>query len=329
MISLLALVAAITCLLASGFYSGSEMGLYCLNRLRLRIEADRDRDPRSCRLLQLDRHRQETVLAILLGTNLANYLLTFATTIIMVEWVRVVEHRVELVTAAVLSPIIFVLGDVVPKNWYQAQPNRLMRGSSLVLSATVELFRRTGILRALRLVMRASARLAGQSDAETWAGGRAEVVGLLREGAAEGAMTGEQAGIVERVMNLSSLRVGSIMVPRHRVVSVPSDAGRHDLTRIVQHSNYSRLPVMAGDRARVVGIVNVYDVLADVAAPGVRTWMTHVVSIPASSSVSAALVQLKRGHTNMAIVTDPRRGYVGIITLKDVIEQIFGDLPAW
>jgi len=329
MTTVLWLAIAVFFLAASGFYSGSEMGLYCLNRVRLRLRAERPdaRDARS--LSRLADRQQETVLGILLGTNLANYLLTVATAALLAGALGIQGNRAEFYTAAILSPLIFVLGDVVPKNWFQIEADRLMYKSAGPLRLTIALFRATGILRLLRAVTRASARLAGHDERGEWHGPRGEVIGLLREGAAEGALTEEQARIVERVMNLSTVRVGAILVPRRQVAAVPIDADRRRFEQIVRGHNYSRMPVVDRDRRTVLGIVNVYDVLADETGSGPRAWMREPITITARDSAASALVQLQRARATMAIVTDPHRGFVGIVTLKDVVEEIFGELPAW
>lgn len=329
MTALLWLIAAIFFTAAGGFYSGSEMGLYCVNRVRLRLRAEQTDARDARRLSRLVHRQQETVLGILLGTNLANYLLTVATATLLAGAAGIQPHHVEFYTAAILSPLIFVIGDVVPKNCYQIKADRLMYRSALPLRATVLFFRATGVLWLLHGVTRLGARLAGHDEREEWREPRAEVVGLLREGAAEGALTEDQARIVERVMRLSTVRVGTIMVPRRHVAAVPVDADRGRFEQIVRGHNYSRMPVLARDRRSIVGIVNVYDVLADETDTGVETRMHTPVTIHARDSAASALVQLRRAPATMAIVTDPRRGFVGIVTLKDVIEEIFGELPAW
>lgn len=323
------LLAAAGCTIASGFYSGSEMGLYCLNRIRLRLRAEQGRDRRASILLGLAQRQQETVLAILLGTNLANYLAAVAVSALLVRAFGLHGNRVEVYTALILSPLIFVLGDVVPKNWFQIDADRLMQRSALVLQASVALFRVTGLLWLLHGMTRLGASLAGFGQRDEWRGPRGEVLGLLREGAAEGALTQEQARMVERVMNLSSVRVGSIMIPRRRVAAVSVDTDRLTFLRLAREHHYSRMPVLDRDRRRVLGIVKVADVLADETAGSVLAWTQPPVTLLASDSASSALVQLQRAQATMAIVTDPRHGFVGIVTLKDVVEEIFGELPAW
>ena len=83
------------------------------------------------------------------------------------------------------------------------------------------------------------------------------------------------------------------------------------------------------DRRSVVGIVFVNEVLVDERARGVEPFMRAPLIIPARESASNALIQMRQAKAAMAVVTDPRRGFVGIITLKDIVEEIFGELSAW
>ena len=108
------LAAAVLFLLASGFYSGTEMGLYCVNRIRLRLRAEAAGASDARTLLGLVQCQQETVLAILLGTNLANYLLTASTAALLASAAFVSPGRVEFYTAAILSPVWTTEKDPAP-----------------------------------------------------------------------------------------------------------------------------------------------------------------------------------------------------------------------
>lgn len=316
-------------LLAAGYYSGAEMGLYSLNRLRLRLSAGRSSDPRARALLELSEHRERTVLAILLTQNVMNYLLTVATISLIVEATGMAEGSADIYAAIVLSPLTFVFGDVVPKNWFQLQANRLLYPTVLLVQACVAIFKYTGVLWLLESLTRLLAELTGQEDQTQWRGARGEVIGLLRETAATGTLTEEQTRMMERVMNLSSIHVGSIMIPRRHVVDLPAAADRATFERIVERYNYSRLPVLSADRREVVGVVNVYDVLADPSGGPLQGWIQKPLHVRADASATQAMLELRKAHEPMGIVIDRRRGYVGILTLKDLVEEIFGELAAW
>lgn len=324
---LLGLLATLAALAAAGFFSGSEMGLYCINRVRLRLRSERPEASDARALSSLVARLDESVLGILLSQNIANYLLTVAATTLMVSGLSLQSASIEFYSAAVLSPLTFVFGDVVPKNWFRAEADRLMYRSARFLKSVVTLLRMTGILWVLSRLTRVSAWLAGREQDNRIRGPRGEVLGLLREGAAEGALTTEQAEIVERVMNLSSVRVGSIMIPRRRVASAPITANRTQFLRTVRGHSYSRMPVVERDGKTVSGIISVCDVLANDTEAGIQTFMRPPIVLQAQDSAARAIIQLRKANETMAMVNDPRRGFVGIITLKDVIEEIFGEMP--
>jgi putative hemolysin len=147
--------------------------------------------------------------------------------------------------------------------------------------------------------------------------------------AAGGALSEEQTQIVERVLNLSHIQVRTIMIPRRRVVVVPVHADRQQFESIVRGHNYSRMPVLAPDQRTVLGMVRVAEVLSHDDGFDLRKWVQPALSLSGYESAANALVKLQKSGMPMALVTDPRNEFVGIVTLKDVVDEIFGELPAW
>ncbi len=315
--------------LGAAFCSGTEMGLYCVNRLRARLQAEQEPTLRNRALWWVLRHPEDAVVSVLLGNNLVNYLLTVSAAAFAVVVLDLSPDRAEYYMAAVLSPLVFVFGDVVPKNWFRVDSDRLMRTSSPLLAALQAFFRFSGILFLLRLLSRTVGRIMGQGPLKGLDSPRAEVVGLLREGGAEGAITDDQAQIIERVMTLSDVTVGSIMIPLRQVVTVPVDADRAALEQLIEASRHSRLPVVAGSQRGFVGVVDIHDVLAEEGDYPVQRCMRPPLRIPANESAASALVQIQRTEAALAVVTDTGHGDVGILTLKDVMDEIFGELPEW
>jgi putative hemolysin len=320
--------AAVVLLLACAFYSGAEMGVYVLNRVRLRLRAESPSNASARALLSLESNRQESVLAILLWQNICGYLLTVVTST-WLEQAGVPITHVEFYSAIILSPIIFVFGDVVPKNWFRVQADSLMYRGAGFLRASIGLLRTIGLTQLLLALSRRIARLLGIEAEPRWVGARGEVLGLLREGAAEGVLTEEQTQIVERVLNLARVRVRSIMIPRSRVVTVPLDTDRASFERIARSHSFSRMPVLSRERDAVLGIVRVADVLAEPGEGRIAACMHPPITLDASDSATGALVTLQRARQTMAVVLDDHKEFVGIVTLKDVVEEIFGELPAW
>jgi CBS domain containing-hemolysin-like protein len=326
---------ALALLLGIGFCSGCEMGMYCLNRVRLRLLSEGDgaasrREQHNARtLLDLYNHQQESVLAILLWQNVLGYLITVATSMWLTKLAGADETHAEFYSALILTPLIFVFGEVVPKNWFQIEADRLMYPCARVLRAAVVVLHFTGVLWLIQQTSRFTARWLGEDEREDWLGARGEVIGLLREGAAGGALSEEQTQIVERVLNLSHIQVRNIMIPRRRVVVIPAHADRRLFESIVRNHSYSRMPVLAADQRNVLGMVRVAEVLSDEGDFDLRKWLQPAITLSGYESAANTLVKLQQSGTAMAMVADPRNEFIGIVTLKDVVEEIFGELPAW
>ena len=313
----------------SAFYSGAETGVYCLNPVRLRVSAEGG-DTRAQRLERLMRRPEDLVITALLGTNLADYVVTACMTALLLR-AAAAPQWVELYAAALATPLIFVFGALVPKDCFRRQSDRLMPQMSWAVSVSWRVVQATGFTWLLRRLSHALVRWIDPRGAVERADAlpRARTLHLLREGAARGGLTHLQRDLIERVLNLSEIRVRDVMIPRARAAVASVELPRDEFLRIARMAHFSRLPVYRNDPRRIVGIVNVYDVLTDRESRAVAQHIRPPLTLLEQESVSAALVRLQRGREAMAIVQDRAGNCSGILTLKDLVEEIVGDLEVW
>jgi CBS domain containing-hemolysin-like protein len=319
--------------LLSALYSGMETGVYCVNRLRLRVAAQSQ--PAARRMQGLLGDQPGLLSAVLLGNNLANYLapVCLATVFLSVYADASTSergHRAELYTTLILTPVLFILGEVVPKNVFQSRADHLMPRLALLLGVSYRLFRATGVIRLQKFIADFIARRLQREPApEAVIHSRHGMYQMLREGAASGALSQTQAVMLERIHNLESIRVGSVMVPRSRTVMLDENAARADAEAAVRRTTFSRMPVYRGESRRVVGVVHVLDVLA--AEPGTplsRMMLAPVVVSPATPVIEALSI-LQRQRRRMAVVVDNGGHCLGLVTVKDLVEEVVGELAAW
>jgi len=323
------IILAAVFIVASGFYSGSETGAYCINRIRLRLRADTG-DRRAVMLRRLLADEQGLLVSVLIGTNLSNYLTTVCVAYIFTTH-YFAEGRAELYTTLIVAPVIFVFGEVLPKNLYQRHADRLVRGSMWPLVGSYFVCRALGLIGLLKGINRVLIRALSPSetDESELVHPRQEVVALLREGLGHGVLSEQQSLSVERVMRLQHVRVGHAMIPRSRTAVVQLDAGRERLLELIGQHDFSRLPVCTADPRRIVGVVNVYDVLQADAQATVEQLMHPPLRARPEESVMACLVRMQRARQPMAVVETEGGRAVGIVTIKDLVEEIVGELAAW
>ena len=116
------------------------------------------------------------------------------------------------------------------------------------------------------------------------------------------------------------------MIPRNRVSALSAETSRKAFVRIARKTPHALLPVYETNPRRIAGTVSVDGLLQD------ENWrrvgeriQRHVVLRP-HETVAAALTQLQRARVPMAIVTDGTGQMLGIVTLKDLLGEVLGDL---
>ena len=321
-------LAAVAGLAISFVASAVETGSYRLNRIRLRLRADGG-DHRAATLLRLLGDLPGLIISILIVNNVGNYLLTAAVTALVAGWVAGGDVAVQLTATAVATPLLFVFCEVLPKNVFAFAPGERMCRLARPIRAVYWGLYAVGLVPVLKGISTLVLRIARRRGAASPFTPRQRLRALIREGLAEGVITGYQDELAEKVLALRDRTVGDVMIAMRHVAAVPVDVTEARFARELERHSYSRLPVYEKHRGNVVGIVHINDVLArdgfDVAAAMHR----DVVRLPAATTVAAAMVRMRRARAAMAVVADDRDRAVGIVTIKDLVEEIVGDLAAW
>jgi CBS domain containing-hemolysin-like protein len=142
----------------------------------------------------------------------------------------------------------------------------------------------------------------------------------------------EEREMLFNVLRYGALRVDDVMVPRADIVGVPSDIGYSGLIKVFADANHSRMPVYRETLDTVLGMVHVKDALR-VAAEGAEleefklsTIQRPVLFVPPSMKVIDLLAKMRLSRTHMAIVVDEYGGTDGLLTVEDIVEEIFGEI---
>ena len=325
----LALVGIAVAALANGM----ETGLYRLNRIRLRLRVGQD-DPRARMLLSLVRDLRGVIIVCLIGYNGGVYLATMMVTTLVAasDWADT-PIGVEILATAILTPIFFVFTDVTPKSIFALEADRWAYPMARPMRWAYQVLRGIGLVPALKgvseLVLRVSRRRGGRAaDPFT---PRQRLRAVIRESAAEGVISGYQDELVERVLGLRERPIQEVMIPLRSVAAVPSNISHQRLSTELRRHSFSRLPVYENHRDHVVGIIRINDLLAglDESLDLGRIMSRDLVRMPPETTVSAAMFRMRKDRAAMAIVEDARGRALGIITIKDLVEEIVGELAAW
>jgi len=311
----------------SFLYSGMETGTYALNKIRLELLAESG-GRRAARLRSMRRDPNTPLIVVLIGNNLANYLASAGMVLILTSrhWAHPTWYAV-----AILTPAVFVFCELLPKNLFHRHSEVLTYLFSGFLQWSRWVFTAVGLVGLIRALVWAVIRLVGRRAGSAQSGlGRGEQLGaILAEGRASGALTHTQSIMAERVVNLGRLCVGDVMVPLEKAALVSEDVTARQLRELLREQGHPRVGVYSGERQNIVGVLDAYDALLDETSSPPRSHVRPHLSLPQSLEIIPALFELQERRQVLAFVVSEAGHCVGVVSVKDLVEQIVGELEEW
>ena len=144
-----------------------------------------------------------------------------------------------------------------------------------------------------------------------------------------GVLNETEKDMLHNVFKFSDLTAKQVMVPRTDMVCVPIDMSLEELNKIATENQYTRYPVYEGDIDHITGLIHVKDLyklsLDDTTCP-IERIQREILLVPETMTMDNLVLEFKKRKGQMAIVVDEFGGTSGLITLEDVIEEIFGDV---
>lgn len=154
---------------------------------------------------------------------------------------------------------------------------------------------------------------------------------LLRNAAQDQVLDADALGIIEGALQVSSMQVRDIMIPRSQVVTVPAKMPIQEIIELVTKASHSRFPVIGENVDNVIGILLAKDLLPLVISDSpekfnLRDVIRPATFIPESKRLNVLLREFRETRHHMAIVIDEYGSVCGAVTIEDVLEQIVGEI---
>jgi len=231
------------------------------------------------------------------------------------------------------------LGGVLPMAWARYAPESVLAATLPALHACRLAFQPAA--RFLGIMDGLVRRLAGVPGGPGAPGApiEEELRSVVSEGEREGALHEDQKDMIEGVICFRHADVTETMTPRTDIVSIDADASAESARQLIVRSGHSRIPVTGGAIDTIVGILYAKDLLSDEAAGRTpasprgepapvraRDVMRPPLFIPATKRLDELLAEFRRAKVHMAVVLDEYGGTAGLVTIEDLIEEIFGEI---
>lgn len=310
----MSLLIALLAILIQGFFAGSETAFIAANRIRLKSWADLG-DQRAQQVLRLLDQKEEVIIGMLLGTNLA---MVAAATLFSGYFIAHVGPAATLLAIGIQVAISLVLGEFLPKIVAQAGPESVARHITPVIRVVTWILR--PVLSGLKVISGLTRVILTREDSHRLVG-RHDFLAAVREAERLGHLPDRSSGIVKNLLGFTDTRVRDVMTPLSQVVAVPKGASPRELASIFAAHGYSRYPVYEGDKRKIIGLVYLKDLL----------FKRRVVSRPAffvadNRSAMEILKEMQRRGEHIAVVVDRHRVPIGIATLEDLLEELVGEI---
>jgi CBS domain containing-hemolysin-like protein len=312
----------------SAMYSGLETGSYRLNRVRLHV-LEHQGLPAARALARLTTTPTVLLGTLLIGNNIANYMGTAGLTVLL-EAAGFSETETILLNVLVATSVLFVFGEVLPKDLFAAHADAWMYRLTPAITWSRRLFLLIGVLPLVNAFSWTLGRLLQSGESAVGTHPRRQVGALVREGLGAGLISDEQSAIIERVLALVERTVDDEMTPWPRVARLRERDPAEAIWQILERSPHSRFPV-TDQRGRVVGVVSAKRALfhGRDACPPVRELMSPPQLVSRRTALRDALAELQRARRELAIVVDRQQRPLGLVTIKDLVEPITGELSHW
>lgn len=339
------LLVIVFLILVSALYVAAELGIVAVRRTRVKQMAEEGHwlATRLLPILEQPAELDRAIAACQIGITISSLVLgaygqaalaPFLADLLAglgIAGMAAAESAAAAIVLIVLTVVHMIVGELLPKSFALEFPTQTSLativpvGWSLkIFSPLLFLFNGSGLL-LLKL-------LGVKPTRHNHVHSAAEIDLLIAEApVSDDALDPEDRRRLRRALKLGTRRARDLMVPRDRIVALDIDAAPELVMQVMADAPYTRLPVYRGSLDQVTGFLHTKDVLLRQMGAGgapveVRDLVRPIVSVPVQASADQVLVMLRERRVQLGLVVGERGETVGLITLEDVLSEVFGAL---
>jgi putative hemolysin len=323
------LIVIFCTLLLSALFSGVEIAFISSNRLK--IELDRQKGKINSRILGYFYSKEQQFIATLLLGNtisLVVFGMVFAKKVnpFIYSW-GIQDEILTLILQTLISTIVvLILAEFFPKAIFQLNSNAFLKTFAfpvsilywiLFLPATLVMFLSVSILKILRVEIKNSEKIFSKVDLEHY-------VQDLNERIREEEEFGNEVQILQNALDFSKIKARDCMVPRPELISIEVTDSVEILRKTFVETGISKVLVYRDSIDNIIGYVHSFEMFKNPTA--IHQMLKPISFVPEAIPGKQLLEMFTSSSSNIAVVVDEYGGTSGVVTIEDVIEEIFGDI---
>jgi Mg2+/Co2+ transporter CorB len=313
----------------SGFFSSSETSLFSLGRLQIE-QMRRNDNPRVELIERMLSEPRRLIVTILIGNEFVNVAASVISASVVIQ---IFGADSKLFNLLIMIPILLLFGEITPKTL----AIRHNAAFATAQSRPIEIF--AFLIGPLRWVVRLIADwvttlLVGKERAPGNIVTEDMVRVLAHEAVGEGVLDKNEAQYVDRVFDFGHKTVGDLSTPRSHIFFLPVEMPLRDMLAELRKTRHTKVPVYDGHRDSVLGFLFARDLVGvDISAlendpKAFVKFLREPYLIPEQKPAHDLFQTFHRRKLSVALTVDEYGGVTGLVTMEDLLECIFGDLPS-
>ena len=310
-------------MLFSAYFSSAETAYSYCNRIRIKQLAENS-NRRAATALRILDDFDGTLVAILIGNNVAN---TLAASVATVMFISLIGNLGSLVSTVAVTLVFYVFSETMPKSFAKERADTYALTIAYPTMLLIKLFLPISFIftKLSDALKKRIARLRPiepeftDDDLQT-------IVESVEE---EGGFDAEESDIICSAIEFGDLRVSDVFIPNAEVASVCLNLPEKELRERIISIKYSRIPVYRDDPERFVGFLRAEEYLVSLMSgkqTDIRKFISSPIFVSSETRLATVFEDMGKHKCHMAFVRNADRSIVGIVTMEDVLEEIVGDI---
>lgn len=323
------LIGIIITLFFSAFFSGLEIAFISSNRLK--IELDKTKGSLNSKILQLFYKKETDFIAmLLLGNNIALVLFGLFAAFLLEPMIKswgISESALILLIQTLISTIlVLITAEFLPKSFVQLNPNRFLKVTAvpmfliyliLFLPTKIIVVMSSGILRLLKIDSSTTEKAFSRIDLEHY-------VQDINSRIDDKQDLGNEMQILQNALDFNTVKARDCMVPRIDLVALDLEEDISTLNTTFIKTGLSKIIIYKENIDNVIGYVHSFEMFKS--PETIKHILLPIAFVPEAKSGMELLELFSTNSGNIAVVVDEYGGTAGIVTIEDVIEEIFGEI---
>ena len=282
-------------------------------------------DKRAARTLRVAEDYEQMISTVLIGNNIVNTGSASVATVLFTMWLG--ADKGAAVSTVVMTIIVLIFGEVVPKNYGKANADSLAMFVSGPISVLMVIFYLLSFI--LGNISKFVIKITGSSEDGKPSVTEEELKYIVESIEEEGVLEERESDLVQSALEFDEIEVQEIVTPRVDMITLDVEDSWEEILSLAKESRVSRIPVYEDSIDNIIGLVHVRDILEDEIVHqqhNIRELLTQCVFVHKTMKLSALLEKLRKERMTLAIVTDDYGGTMGLVTIEDLVEELVGEI---